>query len=72
MDPNSDAVGRSLIKAIIWRLFAVTNTLCMAIFIAKDLSIASKIASTDAVIKTTMMFFYERFWAKVEWGKVRC
>ena len=32
---DSDAVGRSLVKAIIWRLFAVTNTLCMAIFIAK-------------------------------------
>ncbi|GMI16880.1 hypothetical protein TrLO_g1709 [Triparma laevis f. longispina] len=66
---DSDGVGRSLTKAIIWRLFAVANTLCMAVFIAKDLSIASKIASTDAVIKTTMMFFYERFWAKVDWGK---
>ena len=42
----------------------------MAIFISKDLSIAGKIASSDAVIKTAMMFAYERVWAGVEWGKI--
>ena len=66
---GADNATRSLMKALIWRLFAVSNTLCMAIFIAKDLSIASKIASTDAVIKTTLMYLYERVWAKISWGK---
>lgn len=66
---GSDAAGRSLAKALIWRLFAVSNTLCLAIFVAKDMSIAAKVASTDAVIKTTLMFLYERVWARIEWGK---
>jgi len=66
---GSDAVGRSLTKALIWRLFAICNTLTMAVFVAKDLSIASKIASTDAVFKTALMFFYERAWARIQWGK---
>lgn len=66
---GSDDAGRSLAKALIWRLFAIANTLTMAIFVAKDLSIASKIASTDAVFKTALMFFYERIWARVQWGK---
>lgn len=66
---GSDDAGRSLAKALIWRLFAICNTLAAAIFISNDLSIASKIASTDAVFKTALMFFYERFWARVEWGK---
>jgi uncharacterized membrane protein len=66
---GSDGVGRSLAKALIWRLFAICNTLTMAFFIAKDLSIASKIAGSDAIVKTALMFFYERVWAKVEWGK---
>jgi uncharacterized membrane protein len=66
---GADEIGRSFAKAIIWRLFAICNTLGMAVFVAKDLSIASKVASTDAVIKTALMFFYERFWAKIEWGK---
>ena len=66
---GKDGAGRSLAKALIWRLFAICNTLTMAIFIAKDLSIASKIAGSDAIFKTGLMFFYERVWAKVEWGK---
>lgn len=66
---GSDDVKRSLAKALVWRLFAIANTLCMAIFVAKDLSVASKIASTDAVVKTTLMFWYERLWARVHWGK---
>jgi len=66
---GSDGAGRSLAKALIWRLFAICNTLTMAVFVAKDLSIASKIAGSDAIFKTALMFFYERAWAKIEWGK---
>ena len=66
---GADDVGRSLAKALVWRVFALANTLTMAIFIAKDLSIASKIAGSDAIVKTTLMFFYERVWADVTWGK---
>jgi len=66
---GADGASRSLAKALIWRLFAICNTLTMAIFIAKDLSIASKIAGSDAIFKTGLMFFYERVWARIEWGK---
>eukprot|EP00580_Thalassiosira_gravida_P019710 CAMPEP_0201670448 /NCGR_PEP_ID=MMETSP0494-20130426/26830_1 /ASSEMBLY_ACC=CAM_ASM_000839 /TAXON_ID=420259 /ORGANISM="Thalassiosira gravida, Strain GMp14c1" /LENGTH=275 /DNA_ID=CAMNT_0048151519 /DNA_START=45 /DNA_END=872 /DNA_ORIENTATION=+ len=66
---GADGVGRSLAKALLWRLFAICNTLTMSYLIAKDLSMASKIAGSDAVFKTGLMFFYERAWAKIEWGK---
>mmetsp|Transcript_24165 Transcript_24165/g.43725 ORF Transcript_24165/g.43725 Transcript_24165/m.43725 type:complete len:276 (+) Transcript_24165:109-936(+) len=66
---GADGVGRSLAKALLWRLFAICNTLTMSWLIAKDLSMASKIAGSDAVFKTGLMFFYERAWAKIEWGK---
>jgi len=66
---GGDGASRSLAKALIWRVFAICNTLTMAIFISKDLSVASKIASTDAVFKTALMFFYERVWARIGWGK---
>jgi uncharacterized membrane protein len=66
---GADGAGRSLAKALIWRLFAIANTLTMAIFIAKDITIAYKIAGSDAFFKTGLMFFYERIWAKIEWGK---
>lgn len=66
---GADAVGRSLAKALVWRLFAICNTLTMAVFITKNLNVASKIAGSDAIVKTALMFFYERVWSKVEWGK---
>ena len=66
---GGDNVGRSLAKALIWRLFAICNTLTMAIFVAKDLRIASKIAGSDAIFKTALMFMYERVWARIQWGK---
>lgn len=66
---GADAVGRSLAKALLWRVFAIANTLTMSYLIAKNLSMASKIAGSDAVFKTGLMFVYERVWAKMEWGK---
>ena len=66
---GADDIGRSLAKALLWRLFAIANTLTMSYIIAKDLSMASKIAGSDAIFKTGLMFVYERVWAKIEWGK---
>ncbi|GKY95583.1 hypothetical protein MPSEU_000519600 [Mayamaea pseudoterrestris] len=66
---GSDAAGRSLAKALIWRLFAICNTLCLAVFVTKDMNAAAKVASVDALIKTALMFFYERVWARINWGK---
>jgi uncharacterized membrane protein len=66
---GSDDMRRSLVKAVVWRLFAICNTMMLTMFVAKDLSLASKIASTDAVFKTAMMFVYERAWSRVQWGQ---
>jgi uncharacterized membrane protein len=66
---GADDIGRSLAKALLWRLFAIANTLTMSYIIAKDFSMASKIAGSDAIFKTGLMFVYERVWAKIEWGK---
>jgi uncharacterized membrane protein len=67
---GGDAVGRSLMKALIWRVFALFNTLVACVFISKNWNVAGKIASSDAIIKTGMMFVYERVWAYIDWGKV--
>lgn len=66
---GADNAGRSLAKALIWRLFAICNTLSVSFFISGDVKMASKIAGSDAIFKTALMFFYERVWAKIEWGK---
>jgi len=66
---GADDIGRSLAKALLWRVFAICNTLSMSYMIAKNFKMASKIAGSDAFFKTGLMFAYERVWAKIEWGK---
>jgi uncharacterized membrane protein len=66
---GADSAGRSIAKALIWRIFAIANTLTVCFFISKDFSMASKIAGSDAIFKTFLMVAYERVWAKIEWGK---
>ena len=67
---GSDNLQRSLAKALIWRAFAIANTLTMAVFVTHDMAVASKIASVDAIFKTALMFQYERLAARVPWGKI--
>lgn len=66
---GADSAGRSIAKALIWRLFAICNTLSVSFFFSGDLTMASKIAGSDAIFKTGLMVVYERAWAKIEWGK---
>jgi uncharacterized membrane protein len=65
---GSDTAARSLAKALIWRVFALCNTLAVVVVVSNDAFIASKIASVDAVFKTALMFLYERVWARIAWG----
>ena len=65
---GADSTGRSVAKALIWRLFAICNTLSVSLFFAGDLKMASKIAGSDAIFKTALMVFYERAWANMKWG----
>ncbi len=66
---GADSAGRSVAKALIWRLFAICNTMIAAFFFAGDIKMASKIAGSDAIFKTALMVAYERVWARIEWGK---
>ncbi|CAM9697971.1 unnamed protein product, partial [Hapterophycus canaliculatus] len=68
-DKTGDSAKRSLAKAVLWRVFAASNTLICGVFLAKDLSIASKIAGTDTIFKTALFFLNERMWTKINWGK---
>ena len=67
---GADSAGRSVAKALVWRLFAICNTMAASLFFGGgDLKMASKIAGSDAIFKTGLMVAYERVWAKIDWGK---
>lgn len=66
---GTDNVARSFAKAIVWRLFAMVNTMCVSGFLTGAAATAAKIASFDAVVKTSLMVTYDQLWNRVDWGK---
>lgn len=66
---KGDSIGRSLLKAFVWRVFAAFNTLVSAGIITGGLEAAAKIAGSDAIIKTALFFGFERVWAFISWGR---
>ena len=66
---GTDNVARSFAKAIVWRLFAMVNTMCVAGFLTGGAAAAAKIATFDGIVKTTLMVTYDQMWNRVDWGK---
>jgi uncharacterized membrane protein len=66
---KGDSWTRSLMKALVWRVFAASNTLISAGLLAGAWDAALKIAGADSVIKTTLFVVFERVWAAIAWGR---
>ncbi|KAJ1457409.1 hypothetical protein M885DRAFT_514927 [Pelagophyceae sp. CCMP2097] len=66
---GGESFGRSVIKALIWRAIAVVNTMMVSGFLSGSIGMAGKIASSDALFKTTLMVFYDQCWNRIDWGK---
>jgi len=66
---GGDSPWRSIAKALIWRLFALVNTLVVSIFVTGKPSVGAKIAGADSIIKTTLMVLYDQAWNKIDWGR---
>lgn len=66
---SGDNLGRSIAKALIWRVIAFANTMAVSGFITASAGLGSKIAATDAIFKTSLMVAYDQFWNRIDWGK---
>lgn len=71
------ARGRSLIKAITWRVFGSLDTLLLSfavpmlfhISLKKSGAIALSIAAFETVTKIILFYLHERAWARIRWGR---
>ncbi len=70
--------GRSLAKALSWRIIASLTTFGIAFLISwtnKDntlndsLGFATKIGLIDVVVKIILYYLHERMWTNILWGK---
>ena len=59
---------RSIVKAATYRLFATTLVFLVALLYTGQLAPSAKIGITAAVGKTTLYYFWERLWTRIQWG----
>lgn len=65
----TESQGRSLLKAISWRVFGTIDTILIAWLIAGDISIAFSIGSVELITKFILYYFHERLWNVIKIGK---
>ena len=67
---------RSLLKTVVWRVIATTDTFILAYFFASasgacsgnEAELAASIAGFEVLTKMILYFFHERAWSRVDWG----
>ncbi len=65
----TESPGRSLAKAISWRITGTADTFIISWLITGELLLASGIAATEVVTKIILFWIHERAWNKVRWGR---
>ncbi|MBC8378720.1 MAG: DUF2061 domain-containing protein [Planctomycetes bacterium] len=62
---------RSIFKALSWRVIATLITFLTAWLLTGTVEIAAKIGLLDTVIKLVVFYGHERFWNKLNFGKIQ-
>ena len=62
---------RSIVKALSWRLIAVTITSSIVYLITGETKAAVQVGLIDTVLKLAAYFGHERLWLRVRWGVKR-
>ena len=66
---EKDAHGRSLAKAVSWRLTGSLDTFIISFILTGRAGVAGSIAGTELVTKILLYYFHERIWILIPWGK---
>ena len=62
--------GRSVFKAITWRIIASLDTFFLSYIITGRFDWATSIAIFEIITKAIIYYFHERAWNRVKWGRV--
>lgn len=60
---------RSLLKALSWRLVALTITTVVAYVLFNDAKIAASVGLLDSLVKIVAYYAHERAWHRVSFGR---
>ena len=62
--------GRSLFKAMTWRIIASLDTFFLSYIITGRFDWATSIAIFEIITKAIIYYFHERAWNRVKWGRL--
>ena len=60
---------RSLVKALSWRLVALTITTLVAYVLFQDAKVAASVGLIDSLVKILAYYAHERAWQHVSFGR---
>jgi uncharacterized membrane protein len=63
-----EAHGRSIVKAVSWRLTGSLDTFVISWLVTGRTEVAGTIAATELLTKILLYYFHERIWAVIPWG----
>jgi uncharacterized membrane protein len=63
-----ESQGRSLAKAVSWRITGTIDTFVISAIVTGRLTLAGSIAATELFTKILLYYFHERAWAAIHWG----
>lgn len=63
-----EANGRSLAKAVSWRITGTIDTFIISYIVTGKATIAGSIAAVELMTKIALYYFHERIWAVIPWG----
>jgi uncharacterized membrane protein len=67
--PRGESHGRSIAKAVSWRITGSLDTLILAWLITGSGTWAGSIAAAELITKIVIYYFHERAWSWVRWGR---
>jgi uncharacterized membrane protein len=60
--------GRSIAKAVSWRITGSIDTFIISFFVTGKMNLAGTIAAVEVVTKIAIYYLHERVWAAIPWG----
>jgi uncharacterized membrane protein len=70
MHPDPSSRIRTFVKALGWELLSFVITLGLSWGVIGDLGEATWLTGLLFVVKVSLLFWYERAWHSIRWGKV--
>ncbi len=64
---NSDSQGKSMVKAISWRIIGTMDTILISWLLTGTLSVALSIGSIEVFSKFFLYYGHERIWNMIKW-----